>query len=227
MARKQHADALFPNETPKYRAARKKLLKKEIALRRQIEAVAAERRKLPLGGVVREDYVFHGPEGPVKLSELFAEGKDTLLIYNFMYGPQMAAACPACTSILDGLNGQSQHVVQRTNFWVVAKSPIDRILAHARDRGWNHLRLLSSHDNTYNHDYRGENHENGDQWPMMNAFVRRRGRIYHTWASEMFLAPADKGQDKRHVDLAWPLWQLFDMTAEGRGKNWWPKLRYD
>jgi len=219
--------SLFPGETPKYRAARNRLLKKEIALRRQIEAVAAERRKLPLGGVVREDYVFQDVNGPVKLSELFADGKDTLLIYNFMFGPQMPAACPACTSILDGVDGSAQHVVQKTNLAIVAKSPIDRILAYARERGWRHLHLLSSHANTYNRDYHGENTENGDQWPMMNAFVRRRGRIYHTWASEMFLAPADKGQDRRHVDLIWPVWQLLDMTVEGRPAKWWPKLRYD
>jgi predicted dithiol-disulfide oxidoreductase (DUF899 family) len=70
----------FPNEPAKYRAVRDKLLKSEIALRRQVEAVAAERRKLPPGGAVREDYVFDSAEGPVKLSALFAPGKDTLLV---------------------------------------------------------------------------------------------------------------------------------------------------
>jgi predicted dithiol-disulfide oxidoreductase (DUF899 family) len=129
--------------------------------------------------------------------------------------------------MLDGVDGSAPHVVQRTNLAIVAKSPIERILAHARERGWRNLRLLSSHENTYNRDYHGENSENGDQWPMMNAFVRRRGRIYHTWASEMFLAPRDKGEDARHIDLIWPVWQLLDMTADGRGKNWWPRLRYD
>ena len=90
MAQKQKKSALFPGETAKYRAARNKLLKNEIALRRATEKVAAERRKLPLGGAVAGDYVFDSAGGPVKLSELFDAGKDTLLVYNFRFGPQMA-----------------------------------------------------------------------------------------------------------------------------------------
>ena len=53
-----------------------------------------------------------------------------------------------------------------------------------------------------------------------------RGRIYHTWGTEMFFAPRDRGQDPRHVDLIWPVWNLLDMTPEGRGVKWGPKLRY-
>ena len=216
----------FPGETAKYRSARDKLLKSEIALRRQIESVAAQRRKLPPGGALREDYVFDAAGGPVPLSSLFAPGKDTLLIYNFMFGPQMAAACPACTSILDGLDGAALHAAQRVNLAIVARSPIDRVLGFARERGWRHLRLLSSAGNTYNRDYHGED-ENGDQFPMMNVFTRRGGRMRHAWGTELFFGPADRGQDKRHVDLIWPLWNLLDMTPEGRGTGWWPKLSYE
>jgi predicted dithiol-disulfide oxidoreductase (DUF899 family) len=230
MAKKAPARTLhtarFPGESAKYRTARDTLLKRESAVRRQIEAVAAERRKLPPGGALRADYVFDGAEGPVRLSALFADGKDTLLIYNFMFGPQMAAACPACTSILDGLDGSALHATQRVNLIIVARSPIDRILPFARERGWRHLRLLSSAGNTYNRDYHGEN-ESGDQLPMMNAFRRRGERIHHAWGSELFFGPADRGQDKRHVDLIWPLWNLLDMTPEGRGTGWWPKLNYE
>jgi len=217
--------ALFPGETAKYRAARNKLLRNEIALRRATEKVAAERRKLPLGGAVAADYVFDSAGGPVKLSQLFDAGKDTLLVYNFMFGPQMAEPCPSCSSILDSVDGAAPHVTQRANLVIVAKSPIDRILAFTRGRGWGSLRLLSSGGNTYNRDYHGEN-EKGDQLPMMNVFTRRRGRIYHTWGTELFFAPPDRGQDPRHVDLIWPVWQLLDMTPEGRGAKWGPKLRY-
>ena len=107
----------------------------------------------------------------------------------------------------------------------MARSPIDRVLTFARERAWRHLRLLSSAGNSYNHDYHGEN-EAGDQLPMMNVFTRRRGRVYHAWATELFFAPADRAQDKRHVDLIWPVWNLLDMTPEGRGAKWGPKLRY-
>src|SRR5438132_11833336 len=107
----------FPGESAKYRRARNDLLKDEMALRKKIEAVAAKRRKLPLGGPIPEDYVFEeaGADGAVtrvRLSELFAPGKDTLIVYSYMFGPKMAAPCVSCTSILDGLDGESAHVNQ-------------------------------------------------------------------------------------------------------------------
>lgn len=95
----------------------------------------------------------------------------------------------------------------------------------ARERGWNHLRILSSEDNTYNHDYQGENAK-GDQTPSLNIFTRRDGKIYHFFNTELMVAPKEPGQDGRHVDMIWPLWNLFDFTPEGRGTNWYPKLRY-
>src|SRR5439155_22899219 len=125
----------FPNESKAYRAARNDLLKAEIDLRRRIEKVAALRRSLPAGGEVAEDYVFDGQQGKVKLSQLFERG-NTLVAYSFMYGPKMQKACPMCTAMLDGLNGNAQHIGHRTNLVVIAKSPLERILAYARERGW-------------------------------------------------------------------------------------------
>jgi predicted dithiol-disulfide oxidoreductase (DUF899 family) len=133
----------FPNEKAKYRAARGKLLKAEIELRKKVEEVAALRRKLPPGGEAPEDYVFDGTDGKVKLSELFTRG-NTLVAYSFMYGPKMAEACPMCSSMLDGLNGNAQHIAQRTNLVVIAKSPIGRILEHARGRGWSNRGTCST-----------------------------------------------------------------------------------
>jgi predicted dithiol-disulfide oxidoreductase (DUF899 family) len=213
----------FPNENAKYRTARKKLLSAEVALRRQIEKVAAQRRKLPAGGEVPEDYVFESESGSVRLSELFGKG-DTLVAYSFMYGPKMAKACPMCTSFLDGLNGNAQHIAQRTNLVVIARSPIARIMEFARGRGWSNLRLLSSEKNSYNRDYHGED-EKGAQWPMMNVF-RRSKVIRHFYGSEVLAAPEDKGQNARHNDLMWPLWNVLDLTPEGRGGDWYPKLAY-
>jgi len=220
----------FPGESAKYRSARNALLKDEMALRDRLEAVASKRRKLPLGGAIPEDYVFDeiaadGTTGHVRISELFAPGRDTLILYSYMFGPMMSAPCVSCTSILDGLDGQSAHVNQRTNFAVVAKSPIDRIMTVARERGWNQLRLLSSAGNTYNRDYYGES-ENGEQRPSLNVFVKRDGRVHHFYHSELMFPPTDRGVDSRHVDLIWPLWNLFDVTPEGRGTNWYPRLKY-
>jgi predicted dithiol-disulfide oxidoreductase (DUF899 family) len=224
----------FPGENASYRKARNGLLEAEITLRKNLEDVAALRRALPLGGEVPEDYVFD--EGATdledsqtvrktRLSELFQSGKDTLLVYSFMFGPEMPSACTSCTSILDGLNGTVPHATQRINFAVVAKSPLERIRTFARGRGWRNLRLLSAAGNTYNRDYHGETPE-GEQIPSLNVFVRRGGKIHHFYNTELLFAPRAAGQDGRHVDLIWPLWNLFDFTPEGRGTDWYPKLTY-
>jgi len=217
---------MFPNEPKPYRAARTRLLRAEIALRRQVEKVAAMRRKLPAGGKVPQDYSFEEGDPPrqVKLSELFGE-RDTVVAYSFMYGPQMAKACPMCTSMLDGLDGNAQHIAQRANLVVIAKSPIARILEYARGRGWSNLRLLSSAGNSYNADYLGEAAD-GSQSPMLNVFVRRKGAMRHFYGTELLFAKADPGQNNRHVDALWPLWNLLDFTPEGRGRDWYPKLQY-
>jgi len=222
----------FPNESVAYRSARNELLRAEMALRRQQEAVAAQRRALPLGGEVPEDYVFveAGGDGTVagrevRLSELFAPGKDTLIVYSYMFGPAMERPCTSCTSILDAIDGEAPHVVDRVSLAVVAKSPAERIAGIARERGWRHMRLLSSAGNTYNRDYHGET-ANGAQMPALNVFTRRDGKVFHAYATELLFAPPEAGQDGRHVDAIWPLWNLFDYTPEGRGEKWYPKLSY-
>jgi predicted dithiol-disulfide oxidoreductase (DUF899 family) len=230
----------FPGESSAYRDARNQLLEAEVELRRNIEEVAALRRKLPLGGELPEDYVFQEGAADLsdattarqtRMSELFSlgkdsPGKDTLVIYSYMFGPNMHAPCVSCTSILDGMNGAAPHVRQRVNFAVAAKSPLARIREVARGRGWNNLRLLSSAGNTYNRDYHGENAK-GDQEPSLNVFVRRDGKIYHSYHTELLFAPQEPGMDGRHVDMIWPIWNLFDYTPEGRGTDWYPSLSYD
>lgn len=213
----------FPNESRQYRDARDKLLQSEIELRKQAEAVAAQRRKLPAGGEVPEDYVFESEAGSVRLSQLFEHGS-TLVAYSFMYGPKMPKACPSCTSILDSLDGAAAHLAQVTNLVVIAKSPIGRILEHAKSRGWSGLRLLSSETNSYNRDY-GAEKPDGAQMPMLNVFVKDKG-IRHFWGSELLYAKTDPGQDPRHADLVWPLWNVLDLTPQGRGYDFYPKLDY-
>jgi len=222
----------FPGESLEYRAARDRLLEQEAELRRVTEAVAAARRELPPGGVVAQDYVFQqaGPGGTpteVRLSELFVGGLDTLVIYNFMFPRSLddEGPCPHCTSMLDALDGAAQHITQRVNFAVVAKAPLLRILAHAHQRGWRGLQLLSSAGTTYNRDYFGEDAEGG-QRPMLNAFQRDGEAIRHFWGSELLDAPTEPGQDPRHVDSIDPQWNLFDFTPQGRGTDWYPDLSY-
>ena len=238
----------FPGESAEYRAARDRLLEEEIELRRAMEAVAASRRKLPPGGVVPEDYVFQGAgaEGAatdVRLSELFAPGKDSLAIYSFMFprdpgdtrpGPASGQSarlrleegpCPSCVAFLDQIDGAAEHAGQHLNLAVVAKAPLPRVLTFAEERGWRRLRLLSSAANSYNRDYLAETAE-GAQRPMLNVFHRDGETIRHFWGSELFYAPMDPGQDPRHVGTLEPVWNLFDLTPEGRPADWDEQLRY-
>jgi predicted dithiol-disulfide oxidoreductase (DUF899 family) len=240
----------FPGESAEYRAARDRLLQREIELRRAMEQVAEARRELPPGAVVPEDYVFQGAgagagaaPSDVRLSELFAPGKDSLVIYNFMFprhsgddrpgpaGGQTAllpleeGPCPSCTALLDQLDGAAEHVSQRVNLAVVAKSPLSRILTFAEERGWRRLRLLSSAGNTFKRDYHGETAE-GEQMPMLNVFHRDGDQIRHFWSAELLYAPTDPGQEPRHVGTLEPLWNLFDLTPEGRPPDWEEQLSY-
>jgi len=216
----------FPGESRSYRRARNKLLQAEAKLRKQVEQVAALRRKLPAGGEIPQDYEFEEDGSrKVRMSDLFERGKDSLVLYSFMYAPNMEKACPMCTAFLDSLDGAAPHVAQRANLAVVAKSPIGRIREYARGRGWRNLRLLSSAGNTYNFDYHGESPD-GRQMPSLNVFVHRDGTIRHFFHTELLFAKEEKGQNARHMDMAWPLWNVLDFTPEGRGSDWYPKLDY-
>lgn len=238
----------FPGESPEYRAARDRLLQQEVELRRAMEAVASARRQLPPGGVVPQDYVFHtqGPHGDpveVRLSELFAPGKDSLLIYSMMFPrdpgddrpgpirgqtallPLAESPCPSCTSLLDQLDGAVEHVSQHLNLVVAAKAAPGRVAAFARERGWRRLRMLSSAGTSYNRDYLAESAA-GEQRPMLNVFHRDGDTIRHFWSSELFYAPADPGQDPRHLGTLEPVWNLFDLTLEGRPRDWDEQLSY-
>lgn len=236
----------FPGESEEYRRERNRLLEAEVELRRAVERVAAQRRALPMGGVVPDDYLFEAVGGgEVRFSELFAPGRDTLVVYSFMFprysgdprpGPGEGATarlpvaetpCPSCTSILDALDGAARHLAHRVNLAVVAKSDPDRIRAFAAERGWRNLQLLSSRRNAYNRDYHAEGPD-GEQAPILNVFVRDGSQFRHTWATELMFAAREEGEDPRHVDAIWPMWSVLDMTPHGRGSGEdFPALRYD
>src|SRR6201993_2549404 len=181
----------FPGESSEYRSARNELLEAEAELRRLNEQVAAQRRVLPAGGLIREDYVFESAAdgSKVKFSELFAPGKDSLVIYNMMFPrwsedqragapggetaelPLVEQPCPSCTSVVDGLEGAAFHLAERTNLVVIAKTSPDRLGTYAKERGWRNLRLLSSRNNTFNRDYHAETPD-GVQLAVLHVFSR-------------------------------------------------------
>ena len=233
----------FPNESSEYRDARNRLLDAEIALRRQTETVAAMRRALPPGGEAKEDYVFERtgayqrPE-QVRLSALF-EDKSSLILYSFMFGPDRDEPCTGCTHLLDSLDGAARHVPQVAPFYVVARSPLSRLEAWARERRWEHLRFLSAAGNSYTADYFGNTagvtdamrqergYEDGKNWdePMINVFRKEGGTVRHFWGGELLYVAEEPGQNHRALDTLDPVWGMLDLIPGGRG-DFFPELTY-
>lgn len=214
--------AHFPNESPAYREARNALLTEEIELRRHTERVAALRRGLPDGGEIPEDYVFEGPNGIVRFSQLFGD-KDSLVVYSMMFGPQRERPCPMCTAMLSSWDGAAGNLRDRVALAVTARSPIGRMLDFKKERGWRNLPLYSDAKGDYTRAYVSA--DDADI-PGLSVFTRRDGKIRHFWSGEMSGEMADPGQDPRGPTDLDPLWTLFDLTPEGRSPTWYPQLEY-
>jgi predicted dithiol-disulfide oxidoreductase (DUF899 family) len=214
----------FPNESDEYRRARDALLAEEIELRRHIERVAEQRRQLPPGGEVTRDYRFESENRPVSFSGLFGH-KQTLVTYSYMYGPKRERPCPMCTSLLSAWDGEARDVEQRIALAVVARSPIERLVAFKKERGWKNLRLFSDTSGDYSRDYHALTKDGSDD-AAFNVFTRRDGTIRHFWSGEMGFPTADPGQDPRGAPDLMPIWTILDSTPEGRGTDWYPKLEY-
>jgi predicted dithiol-disulfide oxidoreductase (DUF899 family) len=212
----------FPNESPEYRTARNALLAEEIELRRHIERVAAQRRALPAGGEIPKDFEFDSENGRARLSDLFGD-KDTLMIYSMMYGPQRKAPCPMCTSFLTSWNGTATNLRERVAIAVTARSSIERLVEYKRKRGLDQLSFVSDISGEYTRAY--VNGEDADV-PGFSVFTRRDGKVRHFYSGEMSSGMADPGQDPRGAPDLDPLWLMLDITPEGRGAEWYPKLEY-
>ena len=215
----------FPNESADYRAARNALLIEEIELRRHIERVAEMRRALPDGGEVTANYQFVGENGPVSFADLFGD-KQTLVTYSYMFGPQRERPCPMCTSLLSAWDGEVPDITQRVALAVLARSPITRLTAFKRERGWHHLPLFSDPSGDFSWDYLGMTADGSDD-AAFNVFTRQNDSIRHFWAGEMNAASSDPGQDPRGAPDLMPIWTLLDCTREGRGTDLYPKLNYE
>lgn len=214
--------AHFPNESAEYRSARNALLAEEIELRRHVERVAAMRRALPRGGEVPQDFEFVSESGPTGLSELFA-GKQTLMIYSMMFGPQRKGPCPSCTSFLSAWNGTAFNLRERVAIAVTARSPIERLTEYKRQRGFSYLPFFSDPSGNYTRTYVSA--QDADI-PGFSVFTRSDGVVRHFYSGELSGAMADPGQDPRGAPDLDPLWLMLDLTPEGRGTDWYPRLDY-
>ena len=195
----------------------RKLVKDEIGLKKQLEKVAAKRRALPPGDPV-EDYVFEeAPGRKVRLSQLFKNGKNELLVYHYMFAPKDRKPCPMCTMWCDGYDRIEPYVRKRANFVLVTKAPIARLKAWAKGRGWKNIRLLSSFGTTFNRDF-GVEDKNEEQLPSISVFTKdKNGTLRHFYQKFAPLSPAHQ----RGIDQLSPVWNLFDLLPSGRG-NWFP-----
>jgi predicted dithiol-disulfide oxidoreductase (DUF899 family) len=219
------------NESAEYVVRREELRLAEIELMRQRERVAAMRRRLPPGAIV-QDYVFQ--EGPAnldagdmsirttRLSELFSGPDRSLVIYHFMYGKRQTSPCPMCTMWIDGYNGVSQHLAQNVDFVIVAAADPPALRQHARNRGWRNLRLLSAGQSTFKYDLRSEDAEGG-QDSTISIFTRADdGTLRHSYSAHPRMAEDVK---ERGIDLLTPVYNLLDLTPQGRG-DFYAKLVY-
>jgi predicted dithiol-disulfide oxidoreductase (DUF899 family) len=142
----------------------------------------------------------------VRFSELFGD-KNSLLLYSFMFGPNWDRPCPSCTSLVDGFDRTSYQVTRNAAFAAIAKAPASRINAWAKERGWSQIALLSGFESPYQADYKCQGDTDDMQLPVMHAFTKRDGKIFHFWGTEL---------PSNHVDTVWAYWNLMDFTPEGR-----------
>jgi len=212
------------NESAEYLTAREELRHAEIELMRQRERVAELRRGLPKGATVQDYEFLEGPASldagdepvtRVRLSELFTTPDRALVIYHLMFGKKQATPCPMCTAWLDGYNGVAHHVAQNVDFAVVAAADPATLRAFAREREWNRLRLLSAGESTFKYDLGSEDREGG-QDSTISVFTRESdGTLRHFYSGHPWLDPQIK---ERGIDEMTPIWNVMDLTPQGRGK---------
>jgi len=222
---------VLSHESKDYQQHREELLAAEIALKDQVERVAALRRALP-PGITMPDYTFR--EGPmdlarndpadfhnVRLADLFTDGHDTLIVDHLMFAAQDDEPCVMCSMWADGYNAVAPHIMQRTSFVLVAKAEISKLRSFARQRGWERIRLLSSHDSTFNRDL-GMESADGGQEPGLSVFSRSPdGAISHRYT----IGAEFDEHNNRGIDPYSPVWNLFDLLPQGRG-DWYPNHGY-
>lgn len=215
----------FPDESNEYRVARRALLAEEIEFRRHMTRLADQRRALPSGPIIAKNYRFHDANGgDVGLIDLFGE-KDTLVTYFWMYGPQRERPCPMCTNWLGSVNGNARDITQRASLKILGRSPVERQIAFAQERGWQHLDFVQTAGDDYANDL-GLLSPDGGESPALVVYHREGDTVRLFWSSVMTFAMADPGQDPRDAPDIASLWTILDLTPEGRGTDWYPKLEY-
>ncbi len=211
------------NESDEYRRRREELRVAELDLIDHIEKVAGLRRALPAETTVDDYALVEASNGdPVRLSQLFSAPDRALVLYHFMYGKSETDPCPLCTMWIDGYDAVAPHLSQNIDFAIVAAAEPAAIRAHAAARGWDNVRLLSAGDSTFKYDL-GSEESDGSQTEWVSVFtLGGDGSVLHRYSKGAQMAD-DRRQ--RGIDLLSPVWNLLDLTPNGRG-DWYPSLSY-
>jgi predicted dithiol-disulfide oxidoreductase (DUF899 family) len=215
----------FAGESPEYRKAREALVAEEIEFRRRMTRLTEQRRSLPPGPVIEKDYRFKDANGSESgLLDLFGR-HDALVTYFWMFGPQRERPCPMCTNWLGAVNGNAADIKQRVALKVLGRSPVPRQLAFAQERGWRDLDFVQTIGDDYAKDI-GSLKSDGAEWAAITVFRRDGDKVRLFWAAEMTADMADPGEDPRLAPDVASLWSILDLTPDGRGTDWYPKLSY-
>jgi len=206
--------------------ARRALLAREKELTRQRDALNADRRRLPMVEI-NKDYVFEGPDGKVRLSDLFA-GRSQLIIQHIMFGPDWQAPCPGCSAGVDEMApGMLRHLESRdTSFAGISRAPYAKLAAVKAARGWQLLDWYSSYGSDFNYDFYAtldpavtlplfnfeppaEPVTESAEVSGLSCFLHDGQRIYHTYSTTA-----------RGTDQIGNAYTLLDLTAFGRSEDW-------
>ena len=211
-----------------WRAARVALLDDEKALTRARDERNRKRRELPMVRV-EKDYRFTGPEGEVGLPDLF-DGRRQLLVYHFMFSPEMEQGCPSCSFLVDNIGHLAHLHARDTSLVLVSRAPFATLDAYRKRMGWT-VPWYSSADSDFNFDFhvsfyedRGPDEYNftptepfTGEGPGTSAFLRVDDDVFHTYSAFA------RGGDEQLGTYTW-----LDMTALGRQEDWEePKGRSD
>jgi predicted dithiol-disulfide oxidoreductase (DUF899 family) len=185
---------------------------KEKAHMRAADALAAERRRLPMAEV-EKDYVFDGPDGRATLLDMF-EGRPQLIVYHFMFGPGCEVGCDGCSMVVDNLGHLAHLRARDVSFALVSRAPLPKLEAFRRRMGWD-VPWYSSFESDFNVDFgvgpeqpQPDVHQEGESFGL-SVFLRDGERVFRTYFT-----------DRRGVEPLSSNWALLDLTPLGRQEKW-------
>jgi predicted dithiol-disulfide oxidoreductase (DUF899 family) len=211
---------VMPNASDEYARARQALLDAEFEVRDHVERVAARRRELPPGPLVK-DYEFFDGRRRIKLSELFKDGKPYLFMYHIMYFQDDKEFCPMCSMWIDGLDGIAHHVMQRANIVAATLAPFEALEAWKERRAWRRIPVLTDVDASFARDTCAEERD-GTPASTVLVFEKTPEGVRHVYTAH---AEMIKDTSYRGVDQLCPTWHVFDLLPSGRG-DWLASNNY-